>query len=407
MLFAYKAKLATGAPTQGVIEATELRAAVSKLKAQKIDVTEINPAETGVAALLEKINPFKIGVPSKDLVIFSRQLATLVSAGVPIVQGLGMMGAQIQNKKFKAIVEGLKTDIESGMAINESMKKYPDAFDNLYVAMIRAGELGGVLDVILDRLSAYLEAAEELKHKVKSAMMYPAVMASIAVGVTGFLMVFIIPKFEEIFLSFGADLPLPTKILLGISAFLTHYFFVLILIPIGAWQGLNRAKKNPAYALKIDSITLRLPLFGDILRKVAIAKFCRTMATMVKSGVNILEALDTVAKASGNKLIEKVILESKKSVQEGMRLVEPLRKSNVFPPMVVQMIAIGEETGNLDTMLNKIADFYDGEVDAAVKGLTSMIEPLVIAFMGVVIGAIVIAMFLPMFQISQLAGGIE
>ncbi|MBI4668379.1 MAG: type II secretion system F family protein, partial [Elusimicrobia bacterium] len=251
----------------------------------------------------------------------------------------------------------------------------------------------------------YLESAEELKHKVKSAMMYPGVMAGIAFGVTCFLMVFIIPKFKEIFLSFGAELPAPTRILLGISATLTHYFYMLIIIPVGTWQGLKYLKTKEEYAFKIDGFMLKSPLFGDILKKVAIAKFCRTLSTMIKSGVNILDALDTVAKASGNKVVERAIMESKRSVQEGMRLVEPLKKSRVFPGMVTQMIAIGEETGNLDTMLSKIADFYDGEVDAAVKGLTSMIEPLVICFMGIVIGAIVVAMFLPMFQISQVAGG--
>ncbi|MBI4369674.1 MAG: type II secretion system F family protein [Elusimicrobia bacterium] len=407
MMFAYKAKLASGALTEGVLEAVDARTAMAQLRSQRLNIIEVAPAkEGGVFGVLKNLNPFKPKVGSKDLVIFSRQLSTLVAAGVPIVQGLSMMGAQIENKRFKEVVQGLVQDIESGMAINESLKKYPDAFSDLYVAMIRAGELGGVLDVILERLSAYLESAEELKHKVKSAMIYPGVMAGIAVGVTAFLMIAIIPKFKDIFESFGADLPMPTKVLLGMSATMTKHFYVLIIIPVGIWQGLKRAYKIEQYAYKLDEIALKLPIFGDILRKVAIAKFCRTLATMIKSGVNIVEALETVAKASGNKVIERFIMESKKSIQEGMRLVEPLKKSKVFPAMVVQMIAIGEESGNLDSMLSKIADFYDGEVDSAVKGLTSMIEPLVIVFMGLVIGGIVIAMFLPMFQISQLAGDV-
>lgn len=384
-----------------------MRAAMNQLRAMKYSVTELGPAgATGIMGFLQSINPFKPSVGSKDLVIFSRQMSTLISAGVPIVQGLNMMVNQIENPRFKTVVDGLKNDIESGVAINEALKKYPDAFDDLYVSMIRAGELGGVLDVILDRLCSYLEAAEELKHKVKGAMIYPAVMLFIAIAVTAFLMIAIIPKFKEIFESFGSEMPTPTRVLLGLSDVCTRYFYMFVVIPAGLFQIYKKAKKVEKYAFKIDEILLKLPVFGDILKKVAVTKFCRTLATMIKSGVNILDALDTVARASGNKVIERTVLDSKKSVQEGMRLVEPLKKSSVFPPMVVQMIAIGEETGNLDTMLNKIADFYDSEVDAAVKGLTSMIEPVVIVFMGLVIGSIVIAMFLPMFQISQMAGGV-
>lgn len=402
--FSYAAKLPTGIDTTGVIQAASIDDAIDRLKRQKYLNVQVKPAGAiDIVAILKDMNPFKPSVGSKDLSIFSRQMATLVAAGVPLVQGMGMVASQIQNKLFKAIVEDIKTSIEGGQSISDSMKRHSVVFSDLYVAMIRAGELGGVLDVILDRLSAYLEASEELKAKVKGAMMYPMVMGGIAVAVTLFLMVFIIPKFTEIFESFGAELPTPTQILLNISKFTTHNFYLFIIGPIILYQVWKQVRKTPEGLRRTDAYLLKLPMFGDLLRKVAVAKFCRTMATLVKSGVNILEALETCAKASGNKIIEDTIMESRKSVQEGQRLVEPLKKGGVFPPMVIQMIAIGEETGNLDTMLTKIADFYDTEVDAGVKGLTSMIEPLVICFMGVVIGAIVICMFLPMFQMSSLA----
>ncbi|MFC1520811.1 type II secretion system F family protein [Elusimicrobiota bacterium] len=402
--FAYKAKSATGAITEGVIDADSIRTATNRLKSQRLNIVEIKEGGGGLGEILNKYNPFKPSVSGKDLVIFSRQLATLVAAGVPLVQGLALLTGSIENPLFKSIVEKLKADIEEGSSIYESMRKYPEAFTELYSSMIRAGEMGGVLDVILDRLSSYLEASEELKHKVKGALMYPAVVVTIAVSVTAFLLIVIIPRFEEIFASFGSELPMPTQILLGLSKGLTKYFYMLFIVPFGFYRLLKYGQAHEPWATRIDAVVLKLPIFGDIMRKVAIAKFARTLSTLVKSGVNILEALDTVGKTSGNKVVEHAIEASKKSIQEGQRFSDPLKKSGVFPAMVVQMISIGEESGNLDTMLSKIADFYDGEVDAAVKGLTSMIEPIVICFMGVVVGAIVVAMFLPMFEISSAAG---
>ncbi len=400
--FAYKGKSAAGNTSDGFINAVDINAAKAFLRAQKINFTEI--AEKGENPIDKLQNLFAPKVTSKDLVIFSRQLSTLVGAGVPLVQGLGILGDQIENPTFKKVVLNLKIDIESGMGIADTMKKFPDSFDNLYVSMIRAGETGGILDTILDRLSGYLEASEELKAKVKSAMMYPIVVLSIAITITWFLLVFIIPKFEEMFSSFGKELPLPTKLLLNLSKFLIHYWYVYIPIPFVLIFVMKKLLKYEKVQRQFDWLLLQLPIFGMILRKTSVAKFTRTFATLIKAGVPILQALDTVAETAGNKVVEEAVLSAKVAIREGERIAKPLAASGVFPTMVVSMISIGEETGNLDAMLSKIADFYEGEVDAAVEGLTSMIEPLVIVFMGAVIGAIVVAMFLPMFNMAGAVG---
>lgn len=401
--FSYKAKAPNGTVMEGIIEAAEQRAAVDKLRGQKYIILEINEAKKSAIDQFIKSLGFKPKVKSKDLVLFSRQLSTLVSAGVPIVQGLSILIEQIENKVFKNIVEKIQEDIESGQSIADSLKKHPNAFTDLYVAMIRAGEMGGILDVILERLSSYLEGAEALKGKVKGAMVYPIVVGLIAGVVTLFLLTVVIPTFKEIFESFGAELPLITQFLINLSDFLRKWIIAVILVPIGLFIGFKQFRKTPFGNYKTDEIALKIPVFGILLKKVAVAKFTRTFGTLIKSGVPILQALDTVAKTSGNKVIEKAILEAREAIREGERIADPLRRSAIFPPMVIQMISVGEETGNLDTMLSKISDFYDQEVDNAVKGLTSMIEPIIIVVMGVVIGSIVIAMFMPMFELGNLA----
>jgi type IV pilus assembly protein PilC len=402
--FAYKARAAGGAVTEGKFEAPDQKTAMERLRAQKLIVLEINEHQPGLLDALQKYNPFKPKVASKDIVLFSRQLSTLVSAGVALVAGLNILSEQIESPPFKVVVNKVKEDIEGGLSIADAMKKHPSAFSDLYVAMIKAGEVGGILDTILERLSAYLEAAEDLKHKVKGAMMYPAVVATIALSVTVFLLVGVIPTFKEIFSSFGAELPLPTRIVVGISESLQNHWYVYLGVPAAIFFVGRKWAKTPSGQKIFDTQVLKLPLFGPMLRKVAVAKFTRTLGTLVKSGVPILQALETVAQTSGNKVIETALMDARESIREGERISEPLKKSGVFPPMVVQMIAVGEETGNLDIMLTKIADFYDQEVDVAVKGLTSMIEPIVIVVMGVVIGGIVIAMFIPMFELGSLAG---
>ncbi|OVE77262.1 pilus assembly protein PilC [bacterium F11] len=403
--FAYKAKLATGNITEGTIQAPDTKAAMDQLRGQKLVPLEVNESSKSLAEIFQALSPFKPKVKSKELVLFSRQLSTLVSAGVPLVQGLTILEEQVESKHFKEIVRNVREDIESGLSITDALRKHPSAFEELYVSMIKAGEVGGILDVILERLSAYLEAAENLRGKVKSALMYPLVVTTIAAGVTFFLIVGVIPTFEGIFKGFGAELPGMTQILIDLSHFLRNQWYVVLATPVVLFIALKQYRKTEGGKRNIDGLIMKVPIFGILLKKVAVAKFTRTFGTLIKSGVPILQALETVAKTSGNKLIEIAIMSARESVKEGERIAAPLKKSQIFPPMVIQMVAIGEETGNLDAMLSKIADFYDQEVDAAVKGLTSMIEPIIIVIMGVVIGFIVIAMFMPMFELGGLAGG--
>ncbi|MCX7647528.1 MAG: type II secretion system F family protein [Elusimicrobiales bacterium] len=395
MNFTYKAKDSKGKVVEGDIEASSQFDAISKLKSQKLSVINISQTKK------KKLKGGKVS--SKDIVIFSRQLSTLVSSGVPIIQSLSILESQAENKNFAQVIATIKKDIEGGLSISDAMAKHPKVFSELYVSMIRAGELGGILDTILDRLSSYLESAAALRDKVKSALMYPMIVGGIAVVITVFLIIFVIPIFKNIFQGFGAELPLITRIVIGASDFMKYNIIYILLALGGVFYGVKRYIKTEKGRMKFDSIILKLPVFGIILKKVAIAKFSRTLGTLIKSGVPILQGLETVAKTSGNKVIEEIILGSMKSIREGGKISEPLKKNDVFPSMVVQMIAVGEETGSLDNMLFKIADFYDQEVDSAVKGLTSMIEPLVMVFMGTVIGFIVIAMFIPMFQMGEIA----
>lgn len=402
--FRYKARTINGGMTTAVIDALDSRSAMDKLKALKLTVVELKEEEqSALSQLLRKLNPFKPSASAKELVLFSRQFSTLVTAGVPIVQGLTILVDQAETPYFKSVISKLREDIEQGISITDSMKKHPKAFTELYISMIKAGEVGGILDTILERLSTYLESAEELKGKVKSAMVYPAVISCVACGITLFLLIFVIPTFQKIFQSFGAELPLPTRILIGLSEILRHYIILVLAAPFAIFWGFQRFRSTEKGLFVLDSIALKLPVFGMLIRKVSIAKFARTLGTLIKSGVPILQALDTVAKTSGNRIIELAINSARDSIKEGERMAEPLKKTGVFPAMVVQMIAIGEETGSLDMMLVKIADFYDQEVDAAVKGLTSMIEPLIIVCMGVLVGGIVMAMFMPMFEMGSLA----
>jgi type IV pilus assembly protein PilC len=398
--FNYRVKAPTGSVSEGVIDAPDLRAAMENLRRQKYLIVDINEAKP--KSLFGGLN-FGKGIKSGELSLFSRQLSTLVSSGVPIVQGLSILEEQITSPNFKKVIGSLRSDIESGISIADAMKKHPEAFSELYVSMISAGEVGGILDAILERLSSYLESAEALKGKVKSAMSYPMVVAFIAVGATLFLITAVIPQFATIFEDLGASLPLPTRLLLGLSDILRHYFYLVIIIPVGIVITFKQLyKRVKEFEYRVDSIKLNIPMFGILLRKMSIAKFTRTLGTLIKSGVPILQALETVAKTSGNKVIEVSVMNAREAIREGEKIADPLKRSGVFPPMVIQMIAVGEETGSLDVMLAKISDFYDREVDDAVKGLTSMIEPLIIVFMGGVIGTIVLAMFLPMMEMTSM-----
>ena len=404
--FSYKAVTPGGAIHTGTMEAKEQRFVIEQLHRQRYVVLEISQtgrlSKTGLKGLLGA--GLKKKIKLRDIVLFSRQLSTMINAGVPIVQGLNIIIDQLRNPAFKNVITSIRDDIETGISIADAMSKHPHVFSELYVSMIKAGELGGILDVILERLSGYLEATQNLRGKIRSALMYPAVIALVAAGIGTFLLIVIIPKFEVIFSSVGADLPFLTRLLIGLSKLLKKYIFFIFIVLVVFVLLLRRYYKTEAGSMKIDHLLLRLPVIGPLLRKVAIAKFSRTLGTLIKSGVPILQGLETVAKTSGNRVIEKAVLTARESIREGERIAPPLKVSNVFPPMVIQMISVGEETGNLDTMLAKIADFYDQEVDAAVIGLTSLIEPVIIVLMGIIIGVFVIAMYLPLFQMGQLAG---
>ena len=405
--FTYKAKTSAGLVMEGTIDAEEQRAAVEKLRGQKMVVLEIaektmSPVDKIKAAIGWKKG--KKDIPSKDLSLFSRQLSTLVGAGVPIVQSLGILESQAENPDFKEVLGAVKSDIEAGLSISDALKKHPNAFPDLYCSMVKAGELGGILDTILERLTAYLESSEALKAKVKGAMMYPAIVLSICSLVTVFLMVFVIPTFKNIFAGFGAELPLPTQILIDISDAMKAKWYVIVAAPFVGWKGFNKFYSTPYGQKWVDAQSLKAPIFGPILKKVAVARFTRTLGTLIKSGVPIMQALETVSSTAGNVVIAEAVNNTRESIREGGHLSDPLKKSGIFPNMVTSMISVGEETGALDIMLSKIADFYDQEVDTAVKGLTSLIEPIVIVVMGLIIGTIVIAMFMPMFGLGELAG---
>lgn len=344
---------------------------------------------------------FGSGVSGKDLVVFSRQFATMIDAGLPLVQCLEILGSQQANLVFKKVIKAIQIDVEGGSTFADALKKHPDVFDSLYVNLIAAGEVGGILDVILQRLSNYLEKAMKLKGQVKSAMVYPISIMCVAILVVTVLLVWVIPIFENMFKEFGgAALPAPTQIVINLSKWTQSNFPFLIAFVIGLVFLWKWIRKNPKTLAASDDIFLKMPVFGPLIRKVAVARFTRTLGTMISSGVPILEALDITARAAGNKTVEKAVQRARQSISEGKSIAEPIAQSKVFPPMVCQMINVGEQTGALDSMLSKIADFYDEEVDAAVKGLTSLMEPAMMVILGGIIGGLVVAMYLPIFEMA-------
>ena len=350
--------------------------------------------------LFENVAFLQPKVTQHDIIIFCRQFSTMIDAGLPIIQCLDILQAQQDNVTFKKMLKDIKESVESGQTLAEALKKYPDQFDNLFVNMVAAGEAGGILDVILRRLSAYMEKAAKLKAQVKGAMTYPIVTLCIAFGVLAVILVFVIPVFQEMFADFGAALPAPTQIVVNMSNFVKSrilYIIGAIVLIIFAFKRFYKTEKGREL---IDDLFLKMPVIGILIRKVAVAKFTRTMGTMLSSGVAILEALDIVAKTAGNKTIEKAIYKVRSGIAEGQTIADPLSETGVFPPMVCSMIAVGESTGAIDAMMEKIADFYDEEVDQAVENLTAMIEPFMLVFLGVTIGGLVISMYLPIFQLA-------
>ena len=348
--------------------------------------------------------PFKKKVKQRAVAIFTRQLSTMIDAGLPLVQSLEILSSQQDSPVFKKIIREIREDVEGGSTFAGALKKHPATFDDMYTNLVVAGEEGGILDNILTRLANYIEKAEALKKKVKSALVYPTTIVAVAVIVVGILMVFVIPVFESMFKSAGSSLPLPTLIVLTLSKMIKKYVIVFIPGLILFFYLFRKYYKTENGKALIDRLLLKLPVFGPLLQKVAVARFSRTLGTLVSSGVPILDGLTIVSRSSGNRAVETAILNARSSIREGETIAEPLGRSGIFPPMVIQMIAVGESTGALDAMLSKIADFYDEEVDVAVSNLTSLLEPLLMIFLGVVIGGVVIAMYLPIFNMASAVG---
>ena len=354
---------------------------------------------------LSEYLPFlKQKVKEKEVVIFARIFATMINAGLPLIQCLDLLAQQEQNKTFAQIITAIKEDIEGGSTLSDALRKYPNIFDNLFVNLVAAGESGGILDVVLQRLSNYMEKAMKLKSKVKGAMTYPASVLVISIAVVALLLVKVIPVFQKMFEGFGGELPAPTQFLISLSTYAQKYFLVALIAMAIAVYAFRRYYKTEKGTLLIDDLILKSPVFGPLLKKVAVARFTRTMSTMMTSGVPILEGLAIVSKTAGNKVVENALIRVRKSISEGKTIAEPLLETGIFPPMVVQMIAVGEATGALDAMLSKIADFYDDEVDAAVDAMTALLEPFMMVFLGGVVGGMIIAMYLPIFKMASVVG---
>lgn len=399
--FKYVAKNSSGKTVRGIVEADDEKNAISILRREQLVIVSVKEGKPRAAFSLPSI---KLGVKKisvEDVVVFSRQLATVVEAGVPLVSALDIIGEQMEKPVIRARVFKIRDDIEAGMSFSEAISRHKELFSAFFVNMVRAGEASGTLDEILDRLAVYLEKSNNLQKKVQSALIYPCVVILMAVAITLVLILKVIPVFKDIYAGFGAGLPMPTQVLIGLSDFLQAYFFIIAIFFVIVYFVLARSVKTKKGRHMMDTFKLKMPVFGKLITKVAISKFTRTFATLVKSGVPVIDTLEIVGKTSGNIVVEEAIEKVKVSVAEGEGIASPLSHTGVFPPMVVRMISVGEKTGELEKMLTKIADFYETQVDAAVSGMTSLIEPLVIAFLGIVIGGIVVCMFLPILQISD------
>ena len=400
-VYVWEGKSSQGGQQKGSVEAANEAAARLLLRKQNIQLGRIKEKPKDILANIALLQP---KVTAKDLVLFTRQLSTMVDAGLPLIQGIEILANQEPNKTFQKILLQIKTDVEAGATFADALKKHPKVFDNLYTSLVAAGELGGVLDTILQRLATYIEKNEKLKGKVKSALVYPVTILIIAAVVVIVMLVFVIPVFQEMFSSLGGQLPALTQGVVDMSAFLRKNFLYLIAIVVGIVVAFNRIRATDKGEYFFDRLALKLPIFGLLLRKVAVAKITRTLGTMITSGVPILDGLDIVAKTAGNRIVEEAIMATKASISEGKTIAEPLSKSGVFPSMVCQMVSVGESTGALDAMLIKIADFYDDEVDAAVEALTSLIEPFMMVFLGGTVGTMLAAMYLPIFKMAGAVG---
>jgi type IV pilus assembly protein PilC len=395
--FAYSGRTRQGQPVTGERVAESVDLAVAALRRDQILVTNISAVAEKKKA--EKKAAVGKKVPAKNLAVFTRQFSVMIDAGLPLVQCLEILGSQEEDKNFSATILATRGDVESGASLADAMKRHPKTFDPLFTNMIAAGEAGGILDTILKRLATYIEKAVKLKSQVQSAMIYPVAVIGIAVVVVGVILWKVIPTFANLFAGLGAELPLPTRVVIALSNGLVRFMpFVIVGIGLMAF-GFRQYYNTTAGRYNVDKITLKLPILGTLMRKIAVARFCRTLSTLLASGVSILEAMEITARTSGNAVVEEAIINTRKSIERGETIAQPLRETAVFPPMVVQMIGVGEATGALDTMLSKIADFYEEEVDVAVAGLLTLMEPLMIAVLGGVVGGIVIAMYMPIFSL--------
>ena len=390
--FTYTARAAKGELKSATIEATSREEAISQLRKQRLNVIKIDEQQ-------KRKKPGKVSM--RDIVIFTRQFSTMINAGLPLVQAMGILADQSENPSLREITKQVVFDVESGNTVADALRKHPSAFSELYVNMVAAGEAGGILDTILMRLAVFMEKNDALIRKVKGAMIYPGVIMTVAAGAIIVLLVFVIPTFQRMFAEAGIALPLPTQIVIGMSQALQSYWWAVILAVVGIVYSVKKYYATSDGKLVIDRLMLKAPVLGDVLRKSAVSRFTRTLGTLIGSGVSILDGLEITAKTSGNRVIQDAIMESRASIAGGETISAPLKKSQVFPPMVISMINVGEQTGGLDEMLTKIADFYDEEVDAAVSGLLSLMEPVMIVFLGVVVGGMVVAMYLPIFKMGQ------
>jgi type IV pilus assembly protein PilC len=401
--FAYSGRTRAGQNVTGERMAESIDAAVAALRREQILVTQINPVKEAAKAGPAKVKARRVN--AKNLAVFTRQFSVMIDAGLPLVQCLEILGTQEEDKNFSAVILATRGDVESGMSLADAMKRHPKTFDPLFTNMIAAGEAGGILDTILKRLATYIEKAVKLKAQVQSAMIYPIAVIVIAGLVVGVILWKVIPTFASLFAGLGATLPLPTRIVIAMSNGVVQFVPFVVPAVFALGFGFRTFYATPGGRRLVDSTVLRMPVLGNLMRKIAVARFCRTLSTLLASGVSILEALDITARTAGNAIVEDAIMLTRKSIEGGDTIAAPLKETGVFPPMVVQMIGVGEATGALDTMLQKIAEFYEEEVDVAVAGLLTLLEPIMIAFLGGVVGGIVIAMYMPIFDlISKLTG---
>jgi type IV pilus assembly protein PilC len=386
---------------KGEMEAADEAALRALLRKQGFKSIEVKAKPND---LMEYLPFLAGGVKEKEVVVFCRIFSTMIDAGLPLIQCLDLLAQQEQNKTFSKIIRTIKEDIEGGTSLTDALKKYPKVFDDLFVNLIAAGEAGGILDVVLGRLSNYLEKAMKLKAKVKSAMTYPIAVLVISFAVVALLLIKVIPTFQKMFEGAGQELPGPTAAVIGMSQFAQDYWWVIVGVIVVFVIAFRQFYKTDKGHWMIDSAILKAPVFGPVMKKVAVARFSRTMATMMSSGVPILEGLNIVSKSAGNVVVEDALMKTRQAISEGRSIAEPLSETGIFPPMVVQMISVGEATGALDSMLNKIADFYDDEVDAAVEAMTSLLEPIMMVFLGGIVGGMIIAMYLPIFKMASVVG---